>query len=149
MSLDMETNRHTCSLGGGVIGASWTSLFLAGAKSVAVFDPAPQIERQVRDYIATAWPSLEELGLVVDGADPDAVTFHADARAAVDGAGFIQESVPSGSRSNTSSTATSRTHSSRRRSSPRPHRGSPSPRCRAAGAYPAGSCSGIPSTRRI
>ena len=55
-------------LGGGVIGASWTSLFLAGAKSVAVFDPAPQIERQVRDYIATAWPSLEELGLVVDGA---------------------------------------------------------------------------------
>ena len=94
MSLDMETNRHTCSLGGGVIGASWTSLFLAGAKSVAVFDPAPQIERQVRDYIATAWPSLEELGLVVDGADPDAVTFHADARAAVDGAGFIQESVP-------------------------------------------------------
>jgi len=48
----------------------------------------------VRDFIATAWPSLEELGLVVDGADPDAVTFHADARAAVDGAGFIQESVP-------------------------------------------------------
>ena len=64
---------HTCSLGGGVIGASWTSLFLAGGKSVAVYDPAPQIERQVRDYIATAWPSLEELGLVVDGADPDAL----------------------------------------------------------------------------
>ena len=85
MSLNMETNRHTCSLGGGVIGASWTSLFLAGAKSVAVFDPAPQIEHQVRDYIATAWPSLEELGLVVDGADPDAVTFHADARARIPG----------------------------------------------------------------
>ncbi len=85
---------HTCSLGGGVIGASWTSLFLAAGKSVAVFDPAPQIERQVRDYIATAWPSLDQLGLVVDGADPDAVTFHADAAAAVDGAGFVQESVP-------------------------------------------------------
>lgn len=85
---------HTCSLGGGVIGASWTSLFLAGGKSVAVFDPAPQIERQVRDYIETAWPSLAQLGLVVDGANPDAVSFHRDARAAVDGAAFIQESVP-------------------------------------------------------
>ena len=86
MSLDIETNRHTCSLGGGVIGASWTSLFLAGAKSVAVFDPAPQIERQVRDYIATAWPSLEELGLVVDG--------RASVGVERDGVGFIQESVP-------------------------------------------------------
>ena len=85
---------HTCSLGGGVIGASWTSLFLAAGKTVAVFDPAPQIERQVRDYVGTAWPSLDQLGLVVDGADPDAVSFHADAAAAVDGAGFVQESVP-------------------------------------------------------
>ena len=77
---------HTCSLGGGVIGASWTSLFLAAGKTVAVFDPAPQSERQVRDYIVTAWPALEQLGLVVTADDPDAVTFHDDARAAVDGA---------------------------------------------------------------
>ncbi len=85
---------HTCSLGGGVIGASWTSLFLAAGRSVAVFDPAPQIDRQVRDHVATAWPVLEQLGLVVDGADPEAVTFHADAATAVDGADFVQESVP-------------------------------------------------------
>ncbi|MEM9465761.1 MAG: 3-hydroxyacyl-CoA dehydrogenase NAD-binding domain-containing protein [Actinomycetota bacterium] len=85
---------HTCSLGGGVIGASWTALFLAAGHRVAVHDPAPQIDRRVRDYVATAWPTLEQLGLVVDGADPDAITVYTDARAAVDGAGFVQESVP-------------------------------------------------------
>lgn len=81
------------SLGGGVIGASWTALFLASGRSVAVFDPAPGVERIVRSYVADAWPTLVELGLAATG-DPDAVSFHSDARSAVDGAGFVQESVP-------------------------------------------------------
>lgn len=85
---------HVCSLGGGVIGASWTALFLAGGKSVAVHDPDPLVERRVRRYIEEAWPTLERLDLVDDDADPDAVSFHADAKKAVDGAGFVQESVP-------------------------------------------------------
>lgn len=89
----MSTSDHVCSLGGGVIGASWTALFLAAGKSVAVHDPNPQIEQQVRQYIDTAWPVLDELGLATNGA-PDAVTFHDDPRAAVDGATFVQESVP-------------------------------------------------------
>ncbi len=84
---------HTASLGGGVIGASWTALFLAAGASVAVFDPAAGIETRVRRYIENAWPTLEELGLVIGG-DPDAVTFHTDPRAAVEGAAFVQESVP-------------------------------------------------------
>lgn len=84
---------HVCSLGGGVIGASWTALFLAAGTSVAVHDPAPTAEAHVRDYIETAWPVLTELGLT-DNGTPDAVSFHADPRAAVDGAGFVQESVP-------------------------------------------------------
>lgn len=83
----------TCSLGGGVIGASWTALFLAAGKSVAVYDPAPGIERQVRDYVDAAWPTLTELGLTSAG-DLDAVSFHANAAEAVEGAQFIQESVP-------------------------------------------------------
>lgn len=83
----------TASLGGGVIGASWTALFLAAGKSVAVYDPAPGIEQQVRQYVETAWPTLTELGLTADG-DPDALTFHTSPAAAVDGAQFVQESVP-------------------------------------------------------
>ena len=84
---------HTCSLGGGVIGASWTALFLAAGKSVAVYDIDPNVERSVRDYVDTAWPVLEQLGMTAAG-NPDSVTFHADARAAVADAGFVQESVP-------------------------------------------------------
>ena len=84
---------HVCSLGGGVIGASWTALFLAAGKSVAVHDPDPQVERQVRSYVDSAWPVLTDLGLTEHG-DPDEVSFHADPAAAVDGAGFVQESVP-------------------------------------------------------
>ena len=86
-------SQHTCSLGGGVIGASWTALFLAAGNSVAVHDPNPLVEKQVRDYIERAWPVLDELGLSTNG-DPDAVSFHAEARAAVEGAMFVQESVP-------------------------------------------------------
>jgi 3-hydroxybutyryl-CoA dehydrogenase len=76
-----------------VIGASWTALFLAAGKSVAVFDPDPSTPDRVRRHVADAWPTLTELGLAERG-DPDALTFHSDARSAVDGADFVQESVP-------------------------------------------------------
>jgi len=89
----MSTSDRVCSLGGGVIGASWTTLFLAAGKSVAVHDPGPLVERSVKDYVSKAWPVLEQLGLAENG-DPDAVSFHPDARDAVAGAGFVQESVP-------------------------------------------------------
>lgn len=84
---------HTACLGGGVIGASWTALFLASGRSVAVFDPAHDVEKTVRDYVEMAWPTLTELGLT-DNGTPDAVSFHNSAAAAVAGAGFVQENVP-------------------------------------------------------
>jgi 3-hydroxybutyryl-CoA dehydrogenase len=76
-----------------VIGASWTSLFLAAGKTVTVHDPDPRAESHVRACVERAWPVLEELGLAQHGT-PDALAFHDDARSAVDGAGFVQESVP-------------------------------------------------------
>ncbi len=84
---------HTACLGGGVIGASWAALFLASGRSVAVFDPASEVEKQVRDYVEMAWPTLTELGLTENGA-PDAISFHDSAAKAVAGAAFIQENVP-------------------------------------------------------
>lgn len=89
----MSDISHVAVLGAGVIGASWTSLFLAAGRSVAVYDPAPNAEERVRAYIETAWPSLEALGLTERG-DPTKVTFHSDAAEAVHGAGFIQENAP-------------------------------------------------------
>lgn len=84
---------HTACLGAGVIGASWTALFLASGRSVAVYDPADGAEAQVRAYVERAWPTLEALGLTERGV-PDAVSFHGSAAEAVAGAGFVQENVP-------------------------------------------------------
>ncbi|MEM1427885.1 MAG: 3-hydroxyacyl-CoA dehydrogenase NAD-binding domain-containing protein [Pseudomonadota bacterium] len=84
---------HTAVLGAGVIGASWTALFLASGRSVSVYDPAPEAEARVRAYIDKAWPALEQLGFTTRG-DPGRVSFHFDATQAVAGAGFVQENVP-------------------------------------------------------
>ncbi|MCA1186195.1 MULTISPECIES: 3-hydroxyacyl-CoA dehydrogenase NAD-binding domain-containing protein [unclassified Saccharopolyspora] len=84
---------RVASLGGGVIGQSWTALFLAAGTEVAVFDPDPQAPQRVRRAVETAWPVLTELGLT-DRGGPDRIEFSQDAPTAVDGAGFVQESVP-------------------------------------------------------
>lgn len=89
----MTDVNHTAVLGAGVIGASWTALFLASGRSVAVFDVSDTAEAQVRSYVEQAWPVLKDLGLTEKG-NPGRVSFHKSAAAAVDGAQFIQESVP-------------------------------------------------------
>jgi len=61
---------------------------------VAIYDPNPEAEQSVRDYVAKAWPVLSDLGLVTANAIPDALSFHTQAVNAVAGATFIQESVP-------------------------------------------------------
>ncbi len=81
-------------VGAGVIGASWSALFLAAGREVDVFDPSPNGEFDTRAYIERAWPSLEELNMVVAGASPDRVRFVVDPQTAVARAQFVQESVP-------------------------------------------------------
>lgn len=89
----MKDFDHVAVLGAGVIGASWTALFLASGRSVAVYDVSPEAEQQVRAYVERAWPTLRELGLVKVDALPG-LSFHGSASAAVKGASFVQESVP-------------------------------------------------------
>jgi carnitine 3-dehydrogenase len=76
-----------------VIGASWAALFLASGRSVAVHDVSPGSEKFVRTYVEKAWPALDELGLV-KAANLKSMTFHSSAGDAVQGAEFVQESVP-------------------------------------------------------
>jgi carnitine 3-dehydrogenase len=80
-------------LGAGTIGASWTAQFLARGRVVAVYDPAPDGETRVRQFVEAAWPTLERLGLSAN-ADPTRVSFHEDPAAAVDGAVLVQENGP-------------------------------------------------------
>jgi 3-hydroxyacyl-CoA dehydrogenase len=77
-----------------VIGQSWTALFLAAGKSVALFDPDPTVETRVKAAVATAWPTLLALGLTESEAPAGELLVYDDARAAVEGVQFVQESIP-------------------------------------------------------
>ena len=81
-------------VGTGVIGASWAALFLARGHHVRAFDPAPQSSEMTRAYIDRAWAQLEALDAVVAGARSGNISFVASPEEAVEGAAFIQESVP-------------------------------------------------------
>lgn len=50
-------------IGTGVIGASWTGLFLSRGLKVLVSDPAPGAEKALTSYLESIWPTLKEVGL--------------------------------------------------------------------------------------
>ena len=81
-------------VGSGVIGASWSALFLASGYDVINYDPDPDNASKTKAYIDQAWGSLNDLGLIVDGASPSRIRYVDQVAAAVEGADFIQESVP-------------------------------------------------------
>ena len=80
-------------IGTGVIGASWTALFLAQGLKVVATDVAPNAEAALEQFVKEAWPALERLGLAA-GASRSNLTFTADLPAAVNGADFVQENGP-------------------------------------------------------
>jgi len=51
--------RRVAIIGTGVIGASWTALFLSKGLEVAATDIAPNAEAALRQFVETAWPALE------------------------------------------------------------------------------------------
>jgi 3-hydroxyacyl-CoA dehydrogenase len=85
--------RRIAIIGTGVIGASWTTLFLAKGLDVIASDIAPDAEASLRRFVKAAWPALERLGLA-PGASQSRLTFTADLPAAVQGADFVQENGP-------------------------------------------------------
>jgi 2-polyprenyl-6-methoxyphenol hydroxylase-like FAD-dependent oxidoreductase len=52
-------------IGGGLIGASWTAVFLSHGLRVTVHDPRPDIEAVVCAGLRAVAPSLKELGMEV------------------------------------------------------------------------------------
>ena len=85
--------RRVAIIGTGVIGASWTALFLAKGLDVVATDIAPDAETSLRRFVKAAWPALERLGLA-PGASQSRLTFTADLPAAVRAADFVQENGP-------------------------------------------------------
>src|SRR5882757_9180274 len=92
----MSTNRpirRIAIIGTGVIGASWTALFLAKGLDVIATDVAPDAEASLRRFVKAAWPALERLGLAPD-ASQSHLAFTHDMPAAVKSADLVQENGP-------------------------------------------------------
>ena len=85
--------RRIAIVGTGVIGASWTALYLAKGLQVVATDPAPEAEAKLRNFVANAWPALERLGLA-PGASQANVTFTSNLAEALAEADFVQENGP-------------------------------------------------------
>jgi len=85
--------RRIAIIGTGVIGASWTSLFLAKGLQVVATDIAPNAEASLRKFVETAWPALKRLGLS-PGASQLNLKFTADLAQAVTGVDLVQENGP-------------------------------------------------------
>jgi 3-hydroxyacyl-CoA dehydrogenase len=90
---DTKAIRRIAIIGTGVIGASWTALFLARGLEVVATDIAPNAEGALRKFVETAWPALKRLGLS-PGASQSNLTFTPDLAKALSGVDLVQENGP-------------------------------------------------------
>ncbi len=80
-------------IGGGVIGGGWAARFALNGWKVRVFDPDPEAERKIAEVMGNArrsLPGLTDVALPAEGK----ISFHGSIAEAVEGADWIQESVP-------------------------------------------------------
>ncbi len=88
----MTISKAAC-IGGGVIGAGWVARLMLNGIDVAIFDPDPEAKRKVGEVMKGARRAYKQMlpkGLPKEGN----VTYAKTIAEAVDGADFIQESVP-------------------------------------------------------
>jgi ketoreductase RED1 len=89
----LDRYRNVCVIGAGVIGASWTALFLSHGLKVVVNDPQADIETTVKGALLKIGPTLRKLGLPHDSLDRN-LRFEPDLERAVAGADLVQENGP-------------------------------------------------------
>ncbi|MFV2035257.1 MAG: 3-hydroxyacyl-CoA dehydrogenase NAD-binding domain-containing protein, partial [Halocynthiibacter sp.] len=80
-------------IGGGVIGGGWAARFLLMGWDVRVFDPDPEAARKVGEVLDNARRSLPGLSEVAMPGEGE-LSFWSTLSETVQGAGWIQESVP-------------------------------------------------------
>jgi ketoreductase RED1 len=88
--------RSVTVVGGGVIGISWTALFLGHGLRVTVSDPRLDIEDVVRTGLGEIAPTMRQLGLPIDdaAARAEALQFEPRLATAVAGVDVVQENGP-------------------------------------------------------
>jgi ketoreductase RED1 len=128
MGIGGQPGYHRATVvGGGVIGISWTALFLAHGLEVTVCDPLPDVAERVRAGLREIAPTLAQLGLSVDAltGSTDALRFDPDVASAVAGVDVVQENGPERPGANSSCGRRSRPAPRRTPCSPPPRRASP------------------------
>lgn len=89
----MTTTGKAAIVGGGVIGGGWAARFLINGWDVVVSDPDPEAERKIGEVLANARRSLPALSDVVVPKEGK-LSFASSIKECVEGADWIQESVP-------------------------------------------------------
>ncbi|MFL9902530.1 3-hydroxyacyl-CoA dehydrogenase NAD-binding domain-containing protein [Paraburkholderia fungorum] len=90
---DTKPIRRIAVIGTGVIGASWTALFLAKGLKVVATDIAPNAEAQLKQFVESAWPALKRLGLAPDASQAN-LTFTPVLAQALTDVDLVQENGP-------------------------------------------------------
>ena len=85
--------KRVAIIGTGVIGASWSALYLAKGLDVVATDVSPTAKQYLHDFVDAAWPALERLGLAPT-ADRARLTFEPDLEKAVADCDLVQENGP-------------------------------------------------------
>jgi len=88
----MKEVKKVAVIGGGLIGMSWASLFLARGLTVVVVEPRQEAETELRNFVAAAWPKLQALGLTTNDTLRHA-EFSCDI-GSLTGVDFVQENGP-------------------------------------------------------
>ncbi len=89
----MRAVMQAAIVGGGVIGGGWAARFLLNGWTVRVYDPDPESQRKINEVLDNArrsLPSLYDTSMPPEGE----LIFCETIKQAVEGAHFIQESVP-------------------------------------------------------
>ncbi|KAM3537707.1 hypothetical protein ARSEF1564_009368 [Beauveria bassiana] len=81
-------------IGTGVIGASWTGLFLAHGLRVLVSDPAPNAASKLRTHLKGIWPTLEDVGLLPNSSLSNYQFVGASMQQHYSELDFVQENAP-------------------------------------------------------
>ena len=89
----LNRNPNVTVIGAGLIGTSWTALFLAHGLTVTVNDPRPDISAVVKRDLEKIAPTLRALGLPADDLDSN-LRFESDLERAMAEANVVQENGP-------------------------------------------------------
>ncbi|KAM3517997.1 hypothetical protein MY4038_010206 [Beauveria bassiana] len=88
------TIRTVGVIGTGIIGASWTGLFLAHGLRVLVSDPTRNAESKLQTYLESIWPTLQNVGLAPNASLSNYRFVRASMQHYYSKLDFVQENAP-------------------------------------------------------